>query len=228
MEEGMDYSPEEAYCEEIYNEEPEESYTDETEDTGDTEEQPEQGETVPAPSESVIQERIDNLLDQIGAGQSYGSMGDYYVAEAGCYAFPGEDVFFHFIEEEARPGWIPASNGCYVPVDLLEVYEAYLSSGITKEEDAEGEEGEGMEPLPPPITQEDLVSLEGILNGIYGQAETYYETSILHMEASEAALEDVKQHLANIFIVDMVICFFLALLCGAVFADAFWKRMRAG
>lgn len=225
MEEGMDYIPEDSYWEEQ-----EGSYMEETDGTGYTEEMPEQEETAPefSPSEEGLQERIDNLLDQIGAGQSYGSMGDYYVAEAGCYAFPGEDVLYHFIEEGARSGWTAASNGCYVPVDSLEVYETYLSSGITDEEDAEGETGEGTEPLPLPVTHDDLVTLEGILNGIYAQEETYYETSVLHMEASRAGLEDVQSYLADILVVDMVICFFLALLCGVVTADVFWKRMRAG
>lgn len=224
MEEGMGYIPEDSYWEE-----PEESYMEEAEDTGYTEEAPEQEGTAPepSPSEEGLQERIDDLLDQIGAGQSYGSMGDYYVAEAGCYAFPGEDIFCHFIEEGARSGWTAASNGCYVPVDSLDAYESYLSSGTTEEEDTEGE-GEGTEPLPPPVTQDDFVTFEGILNGIYTQEETYYETSVLHMEATQAALEDVQSYLADIFVVDMVICFFLALLCGVVVADVFWKRMRAG
>lgn len=219
MDENMDYIPEEGYMED-----PAPDDTAVPDETGgeaappDHEEQGEPGD---------IEERIDDLLDQIGAGQSFGSMGDYYVAEAGCYAFPGEDVFFHFIDEDARSGWTAASNGCYVPVDSLDAYEAYLSSGTTEEEDTEGE-GEGTEPLPSPVTQDDLATLEGILNGIYTQEETYYETSVLHMEATQAALEDVKSYLADIFVVDMVICFFLALLCGVVVADVFWKRMRAG
>ena len=171
MEEGMGYIPEDSYWEE-----PEESYMEEAEDTGYTEEAPEQEGTAPepSPSEEGLQVRIDDLLDQIGAGQSYGSMGDYYVAEAGCYAFPGEDIFCHFIEEGARSGWTAASNGCYVPVDSLDAYESYLSSGTTEEEDTEGE-GEGTEPLPPPVTQDDFVTFEGILNGIYTQEDVFWK-----------------------------------------------------
>lgn len=216
MDENMDYIPEEGYTQA-----PAPDDTAVPEETGVEAAPPDQ---VPP---GDIEERIDDLLNQIGAGQSFGSMGDYYVAEAGCYSFPGEDVFFHFIDEGTRPGWTAASNGCYVPVDSLDAYEAYLSSGMLEEGTEEGA-GEGQEPPPPPVTQEDLVSLEGILNGIYAQEESYYETSVLHMEASQAALEDIQSYLVNIYIIDMVICFFVALLCGVKLADVFWNRMRAG
>ena len=218
MDESMDYIPEEGYTQDpvpddaaVFGETGVETAPPDQEDQG---------------GQENIEERIDGLLDQIGAGQSFGSMGDYYVAEAGCYAFPGEDVFFHFIDEEARSGWPAASNGCYVPAGSLDAYEAYLSTSMP-DEGTEGEV-EGQEPLPPPVTQEDLVPLEGILNGIYAQEESYYETSVLHMEASQAALEDIQSYLANLFIIDMVICFFVALLCGVKLADVFWNRMRAG
>lgn len=210
MDESMDYTPEEGYTEE-----PAPDDASVSEETGVEADPSDQGD---------IEGRIDDLLDQIGAGQSYGSMGDYYVAEAGCYAFPGEDVLYYFIAEGDRSGWTAASNGCYVPVDSLDAYEAYLASS-TPEEDMEGE---GEEPLPPPVTQEDLSGLEETLQAIYGEEATFYETATLHMETTEKALEDVQSYLGNIFIVDMVICFFLALLCGVKIADVFWNRMRAG
>lgn len=211
MDENMDYIPEEDYTEETAPDD-----TEVSEETG--------AETAPdAPGD--IEERIDDLLDQIGVEKTYGSMGDYYVAEAGCYAFPGEDVFYHFIEETERSGWTAASNGCYVPVDSLDAYEAYLSSGFPEEEDAEGEETEA---LPSPVTQEDLSSLEGILNGIYEQDAAFYEAATLHMETVEKVLEDDQQFFSSIFVASIVVCFFLAFFCGAYMADIFWKRMRAG
>lgn len=213
MDENMDYIPEEDYAED--------PAPDDTAVPGETD-----AETVPS-DPGDIGERIDSLLEQIGAGQSYGSMGDYYVAEAGCYAFPGEDVFFHFIGEEARSGWTAASNGCYVPMDSLDAYEVYLSSGTLEEEDTE-EAGEETEPLPPPVTQEDLASLEGIFNGIYGQDAAFYEAATLHMETAEKVLEDNQQFILSIFGVSIVVCFFLVFFCGAYIADVFWKRMRAG
>ncbi len=217
MDENMDYMPEEGYTQD--------SAPDDTavpEGTGveasppDQEDQGEPGD---------IEERIDDLLDQIGAGQSFGSMGDYYVAEAGCYAFPGEDVFFHFIDEEARSGWTAASSGCYVPADSLDAYEAYLLSGMPEEGI---EEGDGQEPLPPPVTQEDLAGLEGILSGIYAQEESFYQTSILHMESMEKTLADTQTQLYKTSVFLAVTCFFLAFLCGVKLADVFWSRMRAG
>ena len=210
MDENMDYIPEEGYTEE-----PVPDDTEVFEETG-----VEAGPSDPGD----IEGRIDDLLDQIGAGQSYGFMGDYYVAEAGCYAVPGEDVLYYFIAEGDRSGWAAASNGCYVPVDSLDAYEAYLASG-TPEEDMEGEE---QEPLPPPVTQEDLSGLEETLQAIYGEDAVFYETATLHMETTEKALEHMQSQFFDILLVHMGTCLFLALLCGVVMADVFWKRMRAG
>lgn len=213
MDENMDYIPGEDYKEE--------PVPDDTELSGETD-----AETAPDPADpGDIEERIDDLLDQIGAGQSYGSLGDYYVAEAGCYAFPGEDVFYHFIVEDERSGWTVASNGCYVPVGSLDVYEAYLSSGIPEED---GMEGEGEEGLPSPVTQEDISSLEGIFNEIYEQDAAFYEAATLHMETTEKALEDDQQFFSSILVASIVVCFFLVFFCGVYVADIFWKRMRAG
>lgn len=210
MDESMDYTPEEGYTEEPVLDDASVS-----EETGVEADPSDQGD---------IEGRIDDLLDQIGAGQSYGSMGDYYVAEAGCYAFPGEDVLYYFIAEGDRSGWAAASNGCYVPAGSLDAYEACLASG-TPEEDMEGE---GEEPLPPPVTQEDLSGLEEALQAIHGEDAAFYETAILHMETTEKALEHMQSQFFDILLVHMGTCLFLALLCGVIMADVFWKRMRAG
>lgn len=178
----------------------------------------------PAPSDQDdpvdIEKRIDDLLDQIGAGQDYGSMGDYYIADAGCYAFPTEEVFFHFIGEAERADWTTASNGCYVPVGSLETYEAYLSSGSPQE-------GEG-EQLPPPVTQEDLSGLEETLQVIREQDAVFHEAAVLHMEATDQVLSDMQHQLYKFEIFLFVIGFFVAFLCGVKLADIFWNRMRAG
>lgn len=167
-----------------------------------------------------IEKRIDDLLDQIGAGQDYGSMGDYYIADAGCYAFPTEDVFFHFIAEAERADWTSASNGCYVPVGSLEAYEAYLASGSPEEDE--------VEQLPPPVTTEDLAGIKETLQAIHGEDAVFYETAALQMQSVEKALDDEQQLFSELYVVVMVACFFLALFCGAFVADVFWKRMRAG
>lgn len=167
-----------------------------------------------------IEKRIDDLLDQIGAEQDYGSMGDYYIADAGCYAFPTEEVFFHFIGEAERADWTTASNGCYVPAWSLEAYEAYLSSGSPQE-------GEG-EQLPPPVTQEDLSGLEETLQVIREQDAVFHEAVVLHMEATDQVLSDMQHQLYKFEIFLFVIGFFVAFLCGVKLADIFWNRMRAG
>lgn len=221
MDENMDYIPEEDYTQDTAPDDtpvPEETVV----------------ETFPPDQEDPgepgdIEERIDDLLDQIGAGQSFGSMGDYYVAAAGCYAFPGEDVFFHFIEEDARSGWTVASNGCYVPAGSLDAYETYLSSGMPEEgTKEEGGEGEGLEGLPPPVTQEDLSGLEETLQAIYGEDAVFYETATLFMESTEKTLADTQTQLYKTSVFLVVTCFFLAFLSGVKLADVFWSRMRAG
>lgn len=169
--------------------------------------------------QGAVSDSIGDLIRQV-VDQSYGTMGDYYIADAGCYAFPTEDVFFHFIAEEKRADWTAASNGCYVPVGSLEAYEAYLASGSPEED--EGEQ------LPPPVTTEDLAGIKETLQAIYGEDAVFYETASLHMQSVEKALEDEQKLFSNILVTSVAVCFFLALFCGAYVADVFWKRMRAG
>lgn len=200
---------------------PEESADPAPETAEDTPDPPAEDVTDPGQEDQGdIEKRIGDLLDQIGAGQDYGSIGDYYIADAGCYAFPTEDVFFHFIAEEKRADWTAASNGCYVPVGSLEAYEAYLASGSPEED--EGEQ------LSPPVTTEDLAGIKETLQAIHGEDAVFYETASLHMQSVEKALDDEQQLFSELYVVVMVACFFLALFCGAFVADVFWKRMRAG
>lgn len=208
--------------EELYEEQYEEPSGDEMEIPEEDAAEP--VETNPEENEQGdIEERIDDLLEQIEAGQSFGSMGDYFVPTVGCYAFPGEDCFYHFIAEEKRSGWTAASNGCYVPVGSLEAYEAYLSSG-SPEENTEGEE----EQLPPPVSQEDLAGLQEILQTIYEHDAVYYTASVMHMEQTDQDLKGIQSQLTVISVVLIVLCVFLAILCGKSFADTFFNRMRAG
>lgn len=174
-----------------------------------------------------IEERIDDLLDQIGAGQSYGSMGDYFVPAIGCYAFPGEDCFYHFIGEEERSGWTEASNGCYVPAWSVEVYESYLSSGLPDEDLEEMEEQEG-EQLPLPVSQEDISGLVEILQAIYEQDAGYHTASVMYMEQTDQDFKEIHLQLTVISVVLIVLCVLVAILCGKSFADTFFERMRAG
>ncbi len=209
---------EETYYEEQYEEPSQDESETPAEDVADPEET-DLAETDPG----NVGELIEDLLEQIEDGQSFGSMGDYFVPSVGCYAFPGEEVFYHFIGEEERSGWMAASNGCYVPVGSLEAYEAYLSSG-SPEEDTEGEE----EQLPPPVSQEDLAGLQETLQAIYEQDAVYHTASVMHMEQTDEDLKGIQSQLTVISVVLIVLCVFLAILCGKSFADTFFNRMRAG
>lgn len=200
-------------------------YEEQYEDlSGDETEIPEEN---VADSEEINQEdidkRIDEILEQIKNEHPFGSMGDYFVPEVGCYAFPGEDCFYQFISEEERSGWTAASNGCYVPLGSLEAYEAYLSSG-SPEENTEGEE----EQLPLPISQEDLAGLQETIQAIYEQDADYHTTYVMHMEQTDEDFKGIQSQLTVISVILIVLCVFLAILCGKSFADTFFNRMRAG
>ena len=188
-----------------------------------SEEEAPEGETDPGD----LEDRIDDLLEQIGAGQSYGSIGDYFVSAIGCYAFPGEDCFYHFISEEERSGWTAASNGCYVPTWSVEAYEAYLSSGSTEPEDGETDDQEE-EQLSPPASQEDISGLGETLQAIYEQDAIYHTAVIMNNQQIDQNFKEIKSQLTVISIVLIVLCVFLAILCGKSFADTFFERMRAG
>lgn len=184
----------------------------------------EPAETDPAETDpEEVGELINDLLEQIGAGQSFGSIGDYFVPAVGCYAFPGEDCFYNFISEEERSGWTAASNGCYVPAGSLEAYETYLSSG-SPWENTEGDE----EQLPPPISSEDLAGLQETLQAIYEQDAVCHTAYVMHMEQTDVDLKEIRAQFTVISIVLIVLCVFLAILCGKSFADTFFNRMRAG
>lgn len=208
--------------EEIYEEQYKEPSWDDTEIS--QEDAAEQVETDPAETDQGdVGERINDLIEHIEAGQSFGSMGDYFMPAVGCYAFPGEDCFYHFVAEEERSGWTAASNGCYVPIGSLEAYETYLSSGAPEENTEEQEEQ-----LPPPVSQEDLAGLQETLQAIYEQDAVYYEASVMYMEQTDEALKAIQSQLTVISVVLIVLCVFLAILCGKSFADTFFNRMRAG
>ena len=154
-------------------------------------------------------------------------MGDYFVSAIGCYAFPGEDCFYHFISEEERSGWTAASNGCYVPTWSVEAYEAYLSSGSTEPEDGETDDQEE-EQLSPPASQEDISGLGETLQAIYEQDAIYHTAVIMNNQQIDQNFKEIKSQLTVISIVLIVLCVFLAILCGKSFADTFFERMRAG
>lgn len=200
------------------------------EDTGEESHEETLQEDVGEGEETDLHERIDSLLEQISTERDYGSMGDYYIKEIGCYAYPDADVFSHFVDMEAEgAGWAEASNGCYVRVEYLEDYESYIS-GSTGTDDGSGE---GLEELPeeqeePVLTVEDITGLKQCLDSIYEQDSIFYEAVTMHMEQTDAVMSDISSKLSIISCVLIVICVFLALIAGNCIANTFFDRMRVG
>lgn len=176
--------------------------------------------------EPDLRDRLDSLLEQIGHEKSYGTMGDYYVREAGCYAFPSAEVFSHFVDVELEgAGWTEASNGCIVPVEYLESYEAYLSGSSGEEQ--EGEET-GELPGGPSVSLEDFNRLKELLLETADRDASFYESVLLHQEQNEEALEQLNDRLAITDTILVTLAVLCALLAGHVFAHAFFGRMRVG
>lgn len=175
-----------------------------------------------------LHERIDSLLEQISTERDYGSMGDYYIKEIGCYVYPNADVFGHFVDAEMEgAAWIEASNGCYVPVEYIEDYEAYISSSTGADE--------GLEELPDvseeelsPVTVDDLMGLQDLLLDMAERDIAYQESVTAYMDASAETMEGMTFQLTIISCVLVVLCVFLALISGNRIANTFFERMRVG
>ncbi len=208
-------------------------YEDAGEDTADHSDDEQEGTDLEDTEERTdaedanLQERIDSLLEQISTERDYGSMGDYYIKEIGCYVYPNADVFGYFVDAEMEgAAWAEASNGCYVPVEYIEDYEAYISNSTGTDE--------GLEGLPEvpeeeaPAVNEDLAELLGILEDMSERETVYQESVIAHMDAYAETMEGMTFQLSIISCVLVVICVFLALIAGNRIADTFFGRMRVG
>lgn len=183
------------------------------------------------PDVTDINERIDSLLEQIGYEKDYGTIGDYYIKEIGCYVYPNTAVFGRFVDAEAEgAGWTEASNGCYVPVEYIEDYESYISRYSAGDPvDENGEDGEDEEiQADPSVSLEDFNGLKDIMLGMADQDAVFYESVTAYMEADIQAREGLSFQLSVISCVIVVICLFLALMAGNRFADIFFNRMRLG
>lgn len=175
-----------------------------------------------------LHERLDVLLEQLSTEKDYGSMGDYYIKEIGCYVYPDADVFGNFVDMETEgAGWTEASNGCYVRVEYLEDYEAYISGSTGMDEGQEEQEGQEV-PEEPVLSVEDIAGLKADINSIYEQDSIFYTAVVMHMEETDAVLSDISSKLTIISCVLVVLCVFLALIAGNRIANTFFDRMRVG
>lgn len=173
-----------------------------------------------ASDEEVI-EKLDSLIETLNLSQSYGSIGDYYNQTLGFTVFPDFDTYQYFIDIDADGSqWTEASDGHYVPLFALEVYEDYISPA---EEEAEPQPTENEIQ-----TLETLESANGTLSVIKANDTAYYETTLAYQSEILTELEEVNARLEVTGYLLMATAFFVALGVGNKFANSFFERMRAG
>jgi hypothetical protein len=166
-------------------------------------------------------ERLDTLIETLSLSGTYGSIGDYYNQTLGFTVFPDLDTYAYFIDIDADGSqWACASDGHYVPVFALEVYEDSIS---TEEE----EEEEIAEPSEHEIQSlETLESVNGVLSVIKENDTAYYESSLAYAEEITQSLEEINARLEVTGYILLAVGFFVALGCGNRFCNSFFERMR--
>lgn len=175
----------------------------------------------PVSEEDVIG-KLDTLIETLSLSQSYGSVGDYYNQTLGFTVFPDFDTYQYFIDIDAEGAqWAEASDGHYVPVFALEVYESYLNPEEEEETEIPSTENEIQ-------TLETMESVNGTLSVIKANDTAYYETTLAYQEEIIANLEELNARLEVTGYLLMGTVFFVALGVGNKYANSFFERMRVG
>ncbi len=166
---------------------------------------------------------LGDLLDALDTSRSYGTMGDYYNQQIGCYVFPDYDVYAYFVDVDADgAGWCEASDGHYIPVLYLDAYESYIASdGSTEPEEVLPTESDLQ-------NQETLESIRGILSVIKENNAVYYEQELLYSQETLAAVQEMSAKTESVFYVTVTIAVLFGIMVGSFFSHVFWNRMRAG
>lgn len=167
--------------------------------------------------------QLGDLLDALDSSKSYGTMGDYYNQQVGCYVFPNYDVYAYFVDVDADGvDWCEASDGHYIPVSYLDAYESYIAS----DDPAEPEE---ILPSESDLqNQETLESIRGILSVIKENNAAYYEQELLYSKETLTAVQETSARTESVFYVTVSIAVLCGILVGSFFAHVFWGRMRVG
>lgn len=183
------------------------------------------------PEEETVGESpvLSEILEALNSTQNYGTMGDYYNMNLGCYVFPGYEVYEYFIDIEASGHeWTEASDGHWVPVLYLERYEAYTADEDV-EELPEDELQEGYR-----LTENELQTLE-ILEGLRGtlsvikENETAYFESVQEYQEEMLALQEKETaYMEGILYSCITLDIITGIIAGAFVAHTFFERMRAG
>lgn len=185
------------------------------------------GNESPAPVNGIHDNPVLNeILETLNGTQNFGTIGDYYLQELGCYVFPNFEVYEFFIDIDAvGHEWTQASDGHYVQLQYLDVYEGYRAGN--------GEE-EALE-VPADVSAETEIETLEILESIRGQLSVMkendtafydgmqqYQTELLETEQRALAFSEGTLY-ANI-----VECVLLAVIAGTFVAHAFFGRMKGG
>ena len=176
--------------------------------------------TPDAPESSI---QLDELLETLTGASNYGTMGDYYNHQLGCYVFPNYEVYGYFINTDANGAeWTAASDGHYVPVLYLDAYEEY----ITVEDTGEPEE---YQPTEGEIQNlETLESIRGILSVIKENDSVFHEDMLECQQETLTVMQEISAKEEGILYGTVTECVLTAIMAGSFLAHVFFGRMRAG
>ena len=167
--------------------------------------------------------QLGDLLDALDSSRSYGTMGDYYNQQIGCYVFPNHDVYAYFIDVDTDGAdWCEASDGHYIPVLYLDAYESYIAS------DDAAETGEVIPTESELQNQETLESIRGLLSVIKENNAAYYEQELLYSQETLTAVQETSARTESVFYATVTIAVLCGIVVGSFFAHVFWNRMRVG
>lgn len=169
---------------------------------------------------------LNDILESINGTRNFGTIGDYYLQELGCYVFPNFEVYEYFIDIDAvGHEWTQASDGHYVQLQYLDVYEGSRTGN--------GEE-EALELTADVPGETDMETLE-VLESIRGQLSVMKENdSAFHDEMQQFQTELLETEQAALTVskgtlyAGIVGCILLAVLAGTFVSHVFFGRMRAG
>lgn len=178
--------------------------------------------------ESSIQ--LGELLETLTGTSNYGTMGDYYNQQLGCYVFPTYEVYEYFIDIDAHGAeWTAASDGHYVPVLYLDVYEDYITVEDT-------EEPEEYQPTESEVQNlETLESIRGILSVIkendtafHVDVLEYYQDMLECQQETLTVMQEISAKEEGILYGTVTECVLTAIMAGSFLAHVFFGRMRTG
>lgn len=175
------------------------------------------------PDSMVDNTQFEELLETLTGVSAYGTMGDYYNQQLGCYVFPSYEVYEYFIDIDAfGVEWTVASDGHYVPMLYLDAYEEYI---IVEDISDPGE----YQPTESEIQNlETLESVRGILSVIKENDTAFYGDVLEYQQETLSAIEEISAKQEGILYGMVTECVLTAIMAGSFLAHVFFGRMRAG